>query len=188
MASLLGFRCEFPTQRNRELFSRNREFCRKNREFHLPKPKSMPDEVFGTHPSGAPQSGFLLRLISPMSVRSSSETPRSANTVARSPAPIRSKPSAVPANDCLWPDNRYRAKDGREPAIKPNKQKKRSVLLRYGRFGARRRSTLICCRRIRISAASFALDLKSEVRTPRISLNRSFIRSQTYPVCSLRPC
>ena len=49
--------------------------------------------------------------------------PRSANTVARSPAPIRSKSSAVPANDCLWPDNRYRAKDGGEPAIKPNKQK-----------------------------------------------------------------
>src|SRR5450759_4043898 len=43
--------------------------------------------------------------------------------VARSPAPIRSKSSAVPANDCLWPDNRYRAKDGGEPAIKPNKQK-----------------------------------------------------------------
>jgi hypothetical protein len=30
--------------------------------------------------------------------------------------------------------------------------------------------------------------LKSKVRTPRISLNRSFIRSRTYPVCSLRPC
>jgi len=48
---------------------------------------------------------------------------RSANMVARSPAPIRSKPSAVPANDRLWPDNRNRAKDGGEPVIKPNKQK-----------------------------------------------------------------
>src|SRR5664279_6164484 len=57
-----------------------------------------------------------------------------------------------------------------------------------GRFDARRRSTLICCRRIRISASSFALDLKSEATTPRISLNRSFIRSRTYAVCSLRPC
>ena len=37
---------------------------------------------------------------------------RSANRVARSPAPIRSKPSAVPANDRLRPDNRNRAKDG----------------------------------------------------------------------------
>ena len=37
---------------------------------------------------------------------------RSANMVARSPAPIRSKPSAVPANDRLRPDNRNRAKDG----------------------------------------------------------------------------
>src|SRR5450631_4574775 len=39
---------------------------------------------------------------------------RSANTVARSPAPIRSKAGAVPANDCRRPDNRNRAKDGGE--------------------------------------------------------------------------
>ena len=32
MAPLQGFRCEFPTQWNRELFSRNREFLRSNRE------------------------------------------------------------------------------------------------------------------------------------------------------------
>ena len=37
---------------------------------------------------------------------------RSANRVARSPAPICSKPSAVPANDRLRPDNRNRTKDG----------------------------------------------------------------------------
>src|SRR5665811_263355 len=48
---------------------------------------------------------------------------RSANMVARSPPPIRSKPSAVPANDGLRLDNRNRAKDGGEPVIKPNKQK-----------------------------------------------------------------
>src|ERR1019366_3579958 len=48
---------------------------------------------------------------------------RSANMVARSPAPIRSKPSAVPANDRFRPDNRNRAKDGGEPVIKTNKQK-----------------------------------------------------------------
>src|SRR5450759_1981713 len=49
--------------------------------------------------------------------------PRSANTVARSPAPIRSKPSTVPANDLLRPDNRNGANDGGEPVIEPNKQK-----------------------------------------------------------------
>src|SRR5450759_4337537 len=48
---------------------------------------------------------------------------RSANMIARSPAPIRSKPSAVPANDRLRPDYRNRAKDGGEPVIKPNEQK-----------------------------------------------------------------
>src|SRR5271155_4620173 len=46
---------------------------------------------------------------------------RSANTVAGSPAPIRPKPSTVPANDGLRPDNRNHLKDGRKPAIKPNK-------------------------------------------------------------------
>src|SRR5947209_6456800 len=66
--------------------------------------------------------------------------------------------------------------------------RKRSILLRYGRFDARRRSTLICCRRTRISASSFALDLKSEARAPRISLNRSVIRSRAYPVFPLRLC
>src|ERR1019366_980583 len=33
------------------------------------------------------------------------------------------KPSAVPADDRLWPDNRNRVKDRGEPVIKPNKQK-----------------------------------------------------------------
>src|SRR5258706_1943622 len=63
----------------------------------------------------------------------------------------------------------------------------RSVLLRRGRFGACRRSTLTCWRRTRFSASSLALDLKSDPRTWRISLNKSIIRSQAYPVCSLRP-
>src|ERR1700739_4714408 len=46
---------------------------------------------------------------------------RSANTVAGSPAPIRPKPSTMPANDGLRPDNRNHLKDGRKPAIEPNK-------------------------------------------------------------------
>src|ERR1700704_4800172 len=46
---------------------------------------------------------------------------RSANTVAGSPAPIRPKPSTVPANDGLRPDNRNHLKYGRKPAIEPNK-------------------------------------------------------------------
>ena len=48
---------------------------------------------------------------------------RSANMVARPPAPIRPKPSTVPANDRFRPDNRNRAQDGGKPVIKPNKQK-----------------------------------------------------------------
>src|ERR1700751_3933478 len=48
---------------------------------------------------------------------------RSANTVAGSPAPKRPKPSTVPANDSLRPDDHKHIKDGRKPAIEPNKQK-----------------------------------------------------------------
>src|SRR5713226_3506465 len=51
-----------------------------------------------------------------------------------------------------------------------------------------RRSTLICCRRTSISASSSALDLKSEAKTPRISLSTSVIRPRAYPVHSLRLC
>src|SRR5512141_911002 len=53
---------------------------------------------------------------------------RSAHSVARSPAPIRSKPSAVPANDRLRPDNRNGAQDGGEPVIKPDKQQTISIV------------------------------------------------------------
>src|ERR1022692_3934961 len=48
---------------------------------------------------------------------------RSANTVARPPAPIRSEAGAVPANDRFRPDNRNRAQDAGKPAIEPNEQK-----------------------------------------------------------------
>src|ERR1700682_3014437 len=109
---------------------------------------------------------------------------RSTHTVAGSPAPIRPKPSPVPANDGLRPDNRNHLKDGRKPAIEPNK--KRSVLLRCGRFGVRRRSTLTCCRRTRFSASSVALALKRKARIARISLNRSAIRMRAYAVRLLR--
>ena len=50
--------------------------------------------------------------------------------------------------------------------------RKRSLLLRSGRFGIRRRRTLICYRRIRTLASRFALDLKSEASNPRISLGK----------------
>src|SRR5450759_1687692 len=64
--------------------------------------------------------------------------------------------------------------------------RKRSVLLRCGRFGVRRPSTLTCCRRIRFSASSVALALKREARIPRISLNKSVIRMRAYAVRLLR--
>ena len=48
MASLQGVRCEFPTQRNRELFQRNRELFSRNKEFQLAKLQSSPDKIFGT--------------------------------------------------------------------------------------------------------------------------------------------
>jgi hypothetical protein len=70
---------------------------------------------------------------------------------------------------------------------KPNKQKTIGIV-EVPSFRCPPAKHIDLCRRIRISASSFAPDLKSKVGTPRISLNRSFIRSRTYPVCSLRPC
>jgi hypothetical protein len=61
---------------------------------------------------------------------------------------------------------------------KPNKQKTIGIV-EVPSFRCPPAKHIDLCRRIRISA-SFALDLKSKVRTPRISLNRSFIRSRTF--------
>jgi hypothetical protein len=69
-------------------------------------------------------------------------------------------------------------------------------MLRCGRFGDCRRSTLTYCLSIRFSAANCALDLKHEARMPRISWNKSFIGRQqptegrsadfSVPVCAIR--
>src|SRR5262245_12038624 len=90
----------------------------------------------------------------------------------------------MPADDCLWAENCNRAEDGREPTIEPNEQ--RSVLLSCGRFDTCRRSTLSCWRRIRISATSFVLGLKSEAMTWRISRSNSTIKWQGYRVSPSR--
>src|ERR1700726_3678613 len=74
--------------------------------------------------------------------------------------------------------------DGNQRQSQTNR--KRSVLLRCGRFGVRRRSTLTCCRRTTFSASSVALALKREARIPRISLNRSVIRMRAYALRLLR--
>src|SRR5262245_10751814 len=90
----------------------------------------------------------------------------------------------MPADDCLWAENCNRAEDGREPTIEPNEQ--RSVLLSCGRFDTCRRSTLSCWRRIRISATSFVLGLKSEAMMWRISRRNSIIKWQGYRVSASR--
>src|SRR5258707_13849169 len=90
----------------------------------------------------------------------------------------------MPADDRLWPENCNRAEDGREPTIEPNEQ--RSVLLSCGRFDTCRRSTLSCWRRIRISATSFVLGLKSEAMIWRMSRRNSIIKWQGYRVSAWR--
>jgi hypothetical protein len=47
MVSLRGFRREFRTHRNRELFSQNSEPWGENREFYWPGLKLLPDTIFG---------------------------------------------------------------------------------------------------------------------------------------------
>src|ERR1700690_986390 len=109
MASLLGSRCEFSTQWNRELFSRNREFCRKNREFHFPETKSFPDEVFGTHRilhAHLPDQRAKVRLdLRPPSPR------------ARLQTPVTAKAGTMPPHERLRLDDREDLQNRRKPGI-----------------------------------------------------------------------
>src|SRR5450759_3441799 len=93
---------------------------------HIPSDCRLSDfeaelERFAMNVWGAPERVRPAHLANERAQRN--RDPRSANTVARSPAPIRSKPSTVPANDRFRPDNRNGANDGGEPVIEPNKQK-----------------------------------------------------------------
>src|SRR5260370_4500097 len=133
---------------------------------------------------GAPQSA-IAGLISPMSVRSSAETfglptrlRDRQRQYARNPARCqRMMVSGLTIATTSRTDGNQR---------KSQTNRKRSILLRCGRFGVRRRSTLTCCRRTRFSASSVALALKREARIPKISLNRSVIRIRAYAVRLLR--
>src|SRR6202163_1543488 len=133
---------------------------------------------------GAPQGAYA-RLISQMSVRSSAETfglptrlRDRQRQYARNPARCqRMMVSGLTIATTSRTDGNQR---------KSQTNRKRSVLLRCGRFGVRRRSTLSCCRRTRFSASSVALALKREARIPSISLNRSVIRMRAYAVRLLR--
>src|SRR4029077_6029454 len=116
---------------------------------------------------GAPQSAFA-RLISPMSARSSAET-------FGLPARLRDRQRQYARNPArcqrmmvsgLTIATTSRT-DGNQRYSQTNR--KRSELLRCGRFGICRRSTLTCCRRTRFSASSVALALKREAWIPRIS-------------------
>jgi hypothetical protein len=89
------------------------------------------------------------------------------------------------AHDGLRPENCNRAEKGREPTVEPNEQKAIGIA-ESCRFDTCRRSTLSGWRRTRISAASFALGLKSDVTMWRISRSNSIIRWQDYRVCALR--
>ena len=72
-------------------------------------------EQFTMNVWGAPERGRPAHLANERA--QFSRDLRSANMVARPLAPIRSKPSAAPANDALLPDNRNRAQDGRKQMI-----------------------------------------------------------------------
>ena len=79
--------------------------------------------VFGRTGMQLSVLGFGCGAVGGLMVRGDPSDQRSTNTVARPPAPIRPKPTAVPANDRFRPHNRNRAQDGGKPVIKPNKQK-----------------------------------------------------------------
>src|SRR6266403_5635325 len=98
--------------------------------------------------------------------------PRSPAAPPRFPTPKGSKSSPGPTNHGLGPDNGQRVYNSRNEAISTNTI--RSKLPTATLFGDLRRSTLICCRRTRISASSRALE-----RNKRVSADHSSTRTST---------
>src|SRR6266478_2035338 len=133
---------------------------------------------------GAPQRWFA-RLIAPMRLRSSAE-------ILRLPTGLRDRSRQYDWNPArcqrmIVSGRRIaiaRRTEGNQRQSQTNR--KRSVLLSCGRFDTCRRSTLSCWRRIRISATSFVLGLKSEAMIWRISRSNSIIKWQGYRVSASR--
>ena len=90
----------------------------------------------------------------------------------RLPAPIGSKPSAMPTDQRLGLEDFQRVQNSGSQAVEPGKTR-RSRLLKATRFGDLRRSTLSWCRRIRISVCNAARDRNSPTTAHRINLQRS---------------
>ena len=120
------------------------------------------------------QCGFAW-LISPMSVRSSGET-------FSLPTRLRDRQRQFARNPARC---QRMMVSGLTIAIAPraegNQAEQKTIgIVEVPSFRRPPAKHIDLCRRIRISASSFALDLKSKVRTPRISLNRSY-----HPVANL---
>jgi hypothetical protein len=91
----------------------------------------------------------------------------------------------MPADDRLWPEDSNRAEDGREPTIEPNKQKAIGIAELWSlRYLSAKHVELLA--EDRISAASFALGLKSEAMMWRISRSNSIMKWQGYRVSASR--
>src|SRR6266481_6283403 len=133
---------------------------------------------------GAPQRWFA-RLIAQMRLRSSAE-------ILGLPTGLRDRSRQYDWNPArcqrMIVSGRIIAIDLRTEGNQRESQtnRKRSVLLSCGRFDTCRRSTLSCWRRIRISATSFVLGLKSEAMIWRMSRRNSIIKWQGYRVSAWR--
>ena len=97
------------------------------------------------------------------------------------PTPERSKSSPVPTNHGLRPDDGQRVYNARSEAIQPNEHQSVESP-KTNLFGDLRRSTLICCRRTRISASSRTLERNKLVSAVHSSMRTSTIGHEHHPI------
>src|ERR1700704_3969606 len=106
---------------------------------------------------------------------------------SRLPAPVGSEPGTMPADKGVRLDDRQRIANFREQPIETNEY--HSVDGAEGEFffGAVRRSTLICCRSVQISASRITRDRIRSTTIQPMSLQRSLIARDHRPILDRLP-
>jgi hypothetical protein len=97
------------------------------------------------------------------------------------PAPERSKSSTVPANHGLELDDGQRIYNARNETPKPNKHQTVEIAESKS-LRDLLRSTLICCRRTRISASRRALERNKPVSADHSNMRTSTIGHEHHPI------
>jgi hypothetical protein len=111
---------------------------------------------------------------------------RPATTASRLPAPVQPETRAMPTNNGVRLHDCQRIANLWKQPIGPTNTK-RSKTLNESLLGAVRRRTFICCRNVQISASSAARGRNRSTTVQPMSLKRSLIEQQHYPILGQPP-